>query len=268
MFLGSDLKTLSKEKLKETLQTTLNEIETKASELSKEKELLKSSAANYEKTQELTKYIREKISVYENILSNLIPLIEANVKKEQEAINSLKAQRESVSDKKKKIKELKNQRKKELYGEKFDNIPLKKEIETNLSRYKSELKICKEKLVPTAEQSVTDKSIKLMKEMSEFDEKLDNAKTIISSAKTKSKSINYGEMNAMKENLDKELNELKTKYSELLESSTKKENFNYIQTLNIIISLGFFILKTLSTASLTALGMETTKEALFSPPSK
>lgn len=268
MSLESEFEKLSKEKLKERLQTTLTEIETKATELSKEKELLKSSATNYEKTQELTKYIREKTSVYENILSNLIPVIEANVKKEQEAINNLKMQQKSVSDKKEEIKGLKNQRKKELYGEKFDSIPRKKEIGTKLSYYKSELKTCEEKLSPTADQSITDKSIKLIKEMLEFEKKLDDAKIIISSAKTESKSINYGEMKAMKENLDKELNELQTKYSELLESSTKKGNFKYMQALNVVISLGIFILRILSTASLTAVGMETTKKVLFPPSPK
>lgn len=250
-------------KLKEQLKITLTEIETKAETLSKEKEVLKSSAKNYDKTQELTKYIREKTSTYENILSNLIPIIEENIKKEQEAILNLKNQQKSVIDKKNTLKDLKNQRKQELYGKNFNNIPRKKEIDQELNNYKKEIKLCEEKLSPTADQSVTDEAIKLIKTMSAFGEKLDVANAIISDNKKESKSINYGKMNAIKENLDKELNELKTKYPELIESSTKKENFNYVQAFNLVLSFGIFILKILSTSSLNAIGTETTKKVLF-----
>lgn len=263
-----ELKKLSKESLKQELEKVLTDIEKKAKEVSSGKEFIKSKAEHYEKTQKLTKDIREKMSTYENTLSKLIPMIESNIKKEQASLEILKSQKASVSEKQDNLKKLKDNRKKELYGENFDSIPQKKEIEATLSDYSSRSKDLKEKLLPTSEQNITDETINLIVEMSQFREKLNTANELISKVKKETKSVHYGELEAASEQLGQSLKELQTKYSQLQESSTKKGNFEYINIINFMISLGVFIIKTLSTASLTTIGTETTKQNLFPSPTK
>lgn len=260
-----ELEKLSKEKLKEKLQTTLTDLENKKNKLSAERKSLKESVKSYAQTQGLPKYIIEIINNYQNKLSKIIPDLEKNIEKENAALHTLKEQQINLNGQLVKIEKLKTQRRKELYGEKFSDVLQKREIEKTYNEYLSNCNDYKTKLSSTKTDEITiNNTIKLIKDMLEYGEKLDKTTSIILDEKTKanSKLVKSGEMLSLKETLDKGFNELQTNYSELLTSFTTDGTSKYTKTLLSIIYWGTFILGIISTSSLTTIGSEMTKKAI------